>query len=139
MHPYKRSERISELIRSKICQILIEIGTPQEAGLITITDVTVTDDLSQATAYYSILGGEQQKESAKQFFQENHRTIWHFVGDGLVIKKVPTLRFVYDETPERAERIFSILDRVSTEQKVVSDKATVRKRGMRKKGAKKRR
>lgn len=135
MLPYKRSERVAELLREKICQILLEVGTPTEAGLITVTGVSLTEDLSEANIYYSVLGDERQKKAAEEFFQKNIGTIRHYLGEGLILKKVPHIRFSLDDTAERAARIFTILDKITpTETAKKVKKRSVKKRKSKKSG-----
>ncbi|MFQ5586446.1 MAG: ribosome-binding factor A, partial [Thermodesulfobacteriota bacterium] len=51
---FKRSDRIGDLIRKEIAIMLLgEIKDPR-VGLVTITKVSVTDDIRQAKVYFSI-------------------------------------------------------------------------------------
>ena len=130
MLPYKRSERVAELLRERICQALLEIGVPASAGIITITGVKVTEDLLEAFIFYSVLGSDQQKKEAERFFQVNLGNIRYLTGQGLMLRKVPVLRFSLDETIERAARIFSILEKIDEPRKTApkARKRRVKKR-----------
>jgi ribosome-binding factor A len=113
MLPYKRSERVAELLREKVCRALLDIGTPASAGLITVTNVTMTDDLFEAKIYYSVLGDAEQKKAAADFLAEKLGAIRYYIGEGLTLKKVPSISLSYDETPEQAAKVFNILESIS--------------------------
>ena len=53
--PYKRSERMSDQIRSILGQIFISDFQIQDSGLLTISKIEVTSDLRLAKVYYSVL------------------------------------------------------------------------------------
>ena len=64
MHPYKRSERIGELILAEIAELLTrEIKDPR-IGFVTFTRVEMSDDLRHAKVFVSSFGAEPEIEFA---------------------------------------------------------------------------
>jgi ribosome-binding factor A len=48
MHPYKRSERVSHLLRKEVSEIIMSRIKDPRLGFLTVTDVDVTQDLKMA-------------------------------------------------------------------------------------------
>ena len=61
MLPYKRSQRVSDLLREEIAEIIFFKLKDPRVGFLTVTGVDVTDDLKIATVYISILKEEEKK------------------------------------------------------------------------------
>jgi len=92
---------IADIIRSEIDDPLI--------GFVTITDVEMSPDLKHARVYYSVLGDEEQKEASGRGLRRAGSFIRGLIGERMELRYTPTLRFVHDETPERAQRIEELL------------------------------
>jgi ribosome-binding factor A len=101
-----RLQRISDRIRQDISEMIVmgEIHDPRLVG-ISITDVTVDRELAYADVYVSALEGQiREKEvmqglvSASGFFRTRLSKV-------IELRTFPKLRFHWDKTPERADRI----------------------------------
>ena len=92
--------------------ILEEIGN-ENLGLVTIIDVKVTDDLRQASVYYSVYGDESVKTYTMQKIEESTPLFRYQIGKRIRLRFVPEIRFLYDQTPQRAERIFELLSEIN--------------------------
>lgn len=55
MHPYKRAQRVSGSLREDIAQVVLTKIKDPRLGFVTITDVSVSDDLKSARVFVSIL------------------------------------------------------------------------------------
>ena len=62
MLPYKRSQRVSDLLREEIADIIFHKLKDPRLGFITVTGVDVTDDLKMSVVYVSVLK-EEDKET----------------------------------------------------------------------------
>ena len=113
MKLYKRSVRVGEQMLRDISTLLqTELVDQGAIGLVTVTRVRVTDDLRFATAYYSVLGAQQQREAAAGYLNRERRRIQHAVGRNLSIRRIPELTFKYDPSVEEGIRIQQLLDEV---------------------------
>jgi ribosome-binding factor A len=66
MHPYKRSERLGELILAEISDLIRrEIKDPR-IGFVTFTRVEMSEDLRHAKVFVSSIGAEPEKARALQ-------------------------------------------------------------------------
>ena len=114
---YRRSERVSELLRQEISQFVQEINDPR-LGFVTITGVKVTDDLTEAKVFYSVFGSDEEREITSKILIHYIPSMRRAMGKRLEsLYRAPALYFVYDNTPEKAQKVFTILDQLSKEEK----------------------
>ena len=70
---YKRADRVSDLLKEEISQMLLKEVKDPHIGFITITGVEVSRDLHVAKVFYTILGDEKQtSESAQALDRVSH-------------------------------------------------------------------
>ncbi|MGA2090027.1 MAG: 30S ribosome-binding factor RbfA [Endomicrobiales bacterium] len=117
MRSYKRSVRIAELIQQELAKIVRDIKN-QEIGFTTITGVTLTDDLQTARAFYSVIGSDEEVSKTAEVLKDRVREIRHELAIRLNLRRTPTIEFVFDETPAKADRIFELLEKIKTEEPV---------------------
>ena len=114
---FKRSERVQELLRHEISQYIQGVTEPQ-LGFVTITSVQISDDLMDAKIFYSVYGTNEEKQISAQILDSMIPKIRHHLGKNLEsLYKAPRLQFVYDYTPERAQRVSDLLNKLSKESK----------------------
>ena len=114
---FKRSERVSELLRHEISLWVQSIPDPG-VGFVTITGVEITDDLMDAKVYFSVFGSDEERRTTSQILTKLVPQLRHLLGRKLEsLQRVPVLNFIYDDTPERAQRVISILNQLSEERK----------------------
>jgi len=76
----------------------------------TILAARVSPDLRNGTVAYSVIGDEEQIRRAKRFFKEKTGEIRHALGKRVVLKYLPKLRFVRDDSIEKGDEVIRILD-----------------------------
>ena len=105
-----RQQRVRELLKREIGEIIRREVPLSEAGLISVNDVLMSSDLHSATVYVGVLGNKEQKKKAATLL-EGHRTrIQGLLGRAVVLKYTPTLKFVVDDSIERGNRVIEIID-----------------------------
>lgn len=82
------------------------------SGMVTFTRVRVTDDLRYATAYYSYLGNESDRQSVDSYLQRESGRIRKEVGGPLRIRHIPEFRFKFDPSIEEGMRIEQLLNEI---------------------------
>lgn len=105
-----RLQRIGDRIRQDLSEMIVmgEIRDPRIAG-ITITDVTIDRELAYADVYLSALEGSERAVEALQGFTSASGYIRRALSDRIELRVFPRLRFHWDPTPERADRIERLL------------------------------
>lgn len=118
-HPVKRSDRLGELIRQELSQLLLrgEIRDPRTRGAI-ISAVRVTDDLGQARVYVRLLGeaSDAQKEDLVDALTRASGMLRRTLAPALRVKAVPTLTFFWDESIDRGVRMEQLLREIAEEE-----------------------
>ena len=105
-----RLQRVKELLKREIGELIRRELPVGEVGLINVNDVDVAPNLHNATVYIGVLGGEAQKKRAMEALDQSRKRIQGYLGKAVVLKYTPQLRFVLDESVERGNRILRILD-----------------------------
>lgn len=107
--PSFRLQRIRELLKREIGETIRREFHVEEAGLITVNDVDVAGDLKTATVFVSILGTPDQQKKGLQSLAEHRIRIQGLVGRAVVLKYTPTLKFVFDDSITRGNRVLQII------------------------------
>lgn len=107
-----RARKVAERIKVLMAQGLDTLVKDPRLGFVTITDVRVTGDLQQATVFYTVLGGDQEREDAAEVLQTYRGRLRSHMGKGLGIRLTPTLEFVPDALPEDAAHLEDIFRQV---------------------------
>ena len=91
--PFKRSQRVSDLIRKEVANIfLFELRDPRLKN-ITISRVDMIDDLSNSTIYYFLNFQETNKNEINKVLNKSNGFIKSTLGKRLSLKKIPKLFF----------------------------------------------
>jgi ribosome-binding factor A len=113
-----RPDRIADQIRSELAQLLAREVHDPGIGFVTITRVQVTPDLQQARVFYTSLGPTGEDEKARR---DSGRALGRAapflrrqIGSRLRLKRVPELRFLYDESIAGQNRIEQLLNELHT-------------------------
>ncbi len=106
----KRQRRVAEQIRNILSEtIQFRVDDPRLAD-VTVVDVKVDRELEYADVYIYALGGEGGRDQVMEGLQSAAGFLRRAVGEELQIRHVPELRFQWDRTLARAERIDDLLD-----------------------------
>lgn len=108
MHPYKRSQRVGDLLREEIADIIIRKVKDPRLGFVTVTGVDITEDLKTAKVYVSILK-EEEREIALTVLNAAKSFIRFEVAKRVRMKSIPSLEFRIDESIEYGSRIDKLL------------------------------
>jgi ribosome-binding factor A len=111
MLPYKRSQRVSDLLREEIADIIIFRLKDPRIGFLTVTGVDVTDDLKIAVVYVSILK-EEEKQSTIDILNAAKSFIRAELSKRLKMKFIPTVDFRLDASIEYGNRIEQLLGEI---------------------------
>jgi ribosome-binding factor A len=107
-----RLERVRELLKRELGEIIRRELPISEAGLITVNEVGVAPDLKSATVFVGVIGTPQQRQKAANLLDKESKRIQGMIGRAVVLKYTPHLKFVIDEAIERGNRVLEILDEI---------------------------
>lgn len=107
----KLAKRIGTIVATAIDH---EIKDPRLA-FVTITDTKVTNDLHDATVYYTVMGEKLDSapdvEAAAAGLEKAKGVLRSKVGAGTGVRFTPTLTFVADTVPDTARHMEELLAR----------------------------
>jgi len=105
-----RPGRVAQLMKREIAGILArELRDPRLANLVSVTDVEVTQDLSFARVYVSVLEGGMDRQQALEALGSAAGYVRHLLAPRLGLREVPQVRFLLDTSIERGARVEEIL------------------------------
>jgi len=110
-----RARRLAKRISTIVAlAIEFEIKDPRLTG-VTITDAKVTNDLHDATLYYTVIGASLDEEpdyaGAAAALEKAKGVLRTKVGAGTGVRFTPTLAFVRDTVPETSAHMEQLLAR----------------------------
>jgi ribosome-binding factor A len=114
--PSLRLQRVRELLKREIGEAIRREFHVEEVGLITVNDVDVVGDLKSATVFVSILGTPDQQKKGLQLLAEHRVRIQGLVGRAIILKYTPTLKFVFDDSIVRGNRVLQIIGELEKTQ-----------------------
>ena len=94
-------EEISDIIRRKL--------KDPRLGFVSVTKVKVSADLSYASVYIGVIGTEGDTERTMKCLEHAATFVRSELGRRLHIKRIPELRFYYDDSSAKGARIERIL------------------------------
>ena len=108
--PSLRLQRVRELLKREIGEAIRREFHVGDCGLISVNDVDVAGDLKSATVFISILGNPDQQKRGFQMLNDHRVRIQGLVGRAIVLKYTPTLKFVFDDSIVRGNRVLQIIE-----------------------------
>ena len=108
--PSLRLQRVRELLKREIGEVVRREFEVSEVGLISVNDVDVSGDLHSAVVFVSTLGNADQQKRAMTLLERNRKRIQGLVARAVVLKYTPTLRFLRDDSIERGNRVLGIIE-----------------------------
>ncbi len=116
-----RMKRINDRIKQVLSVLLIsKIDDPRLAG-VSVTDVKVDRELDYANIYVSSLDGAKSSRDVIAGLNHARGYLKHEIAQEVDLRVMPRLRFFWDPTPERADRIDTLLAKLHEESEKMDD------------------
>ena len=107
-----RIERIAEQLREEVSQILATDVADPGVGLVTVSRVKVSPDLSLARVYWTIIGDAAEKKRTTKALQRAAPFVRHVLATRMALRRVPEVAFHYDEGLAAHQRVEEILHEI---------------------------
>ena len=108
--PSGRSQKVGDQIQRELSEIIHRELRDPGVGMITLTGVDVSPDCAYATVYFTCLDAAHVKV-AKAGLDRANGFLRAQIGKRIKIWTTPELKFVYDESVERGDRLSRLIDR----------------------------
>ena len=114
---YPRTRRVGEQIQRDLAQLIRSKIKDPRLGMVTISAVHVSRDLGHAKVFITVLGNTEEQESSLQVLNRAAGFLRSALGREMLLRSVPQLRFVYDESIERGTRLSALIDAAVADDK----------------------
>ncbi len=104
-----RARKLADRIKVVIAEALeLRVKDPR-LGFVTVTDTRVTNDLQEATVFYTVLGDETERAGTAAALESAKGVLRSEVGRQTGVRRTPSLTFVADAIPDTAKHIEDLL------------------------------
>jgi ribosome-binding factor A len=108
-----RARKLADRIKVVVAETLEMRVKDPRLGFITVTDARVTNDLQEATVFYTVLGDEAQRTDTAAALESARGVLRAEVGRQTGVRRTPSLTFIADAIPETAQHIEELLQKVA--------------------------
>ena len=117
--PGYRNSRLNEQFKREISDILTRKVRDPRIGHVLVTEVRVTSDLWVAKVFFRLLDADRDRKEVTEGLAAAAPFLRKELGRILRIRRIPELRFQYDDTLDSATRIEEVLREVLPDEEVV--------------------
>ena len=107
--------RIESILLKEISYILANEVKDKDINFVTVTAVDVTNDLSYAKVYVTVLDDEK-RESTMEALKDASGFIRSQLFDRVDMRNVPELAFVYDESITYSKKIENLIEEIRNKE-----------------------
>jgi len=119
---YARSRRVGEQIQRELAELIRDEMRDPRVGSVTVAQVTVSRDLSYADTMVTQLGSSAEDSRVMVDVLNNAAGFLRTqLARRLRMKRMPALRFHYDETFDRGARLSRLIEEVAPKDDPTSD------------------
>jgi ribosome-binding factor A len=107
-----RPQKLGDLIQRELSELLQRELRDPRVGMITITGVDVSPDFSHAKVFFTVLE-KQRLEDAREGLRHAAGFLRSQLARRIKLYTTPELRFEYDESVERGDRLSRLINGVT--------------------------
>ena len=100
-----RARKLADRISQIVAEMLERRIKDPRLGFVTVTEARLTNDLREATVFYTVYGSDQERADTAQALASATGIIRSEVGRQLGLRHTPSLEFVADALPDTAQRV----------------------------------
>jgi ribosome-binding factor A len=101
---------VGQLLQEELSRLLLRgLKDPRLTGFITLTGVKMSPDLREGTVFFSVFGDTAERARTSEGLKAAATYLQAEASRALRLRSTPHLRFVYDESIERGDRIDRLL------------------------------
>ena len=111
-----RVEKVQELMKQEISQIIQRELKDPRIGFVTVTSVECTGDLREAKIYVSLMGSEQQVKDSWAGLNRGLGFIRREIGKRIRLRFTPELTFELDKSLDYSAHIQELLLKIKADE-----------------------
>lgn len=105
----RRVDRVADALKQEIAQLLVRDVRDPRIGIVTITNVHVSADLRHARVYFTVHGGEKEREQSLSGLRSASGFIRSEIAHRLELRVAPEIVFEFDAALDEADRVTRLL------------------------------
>ncbi len=113
--PYRRADRVGDLVKRELADILIRGDLNADFGFVTITQVDMSNDLKHAKVYLSIHGTGEERKTHFANLMEYKKKMRYLLAQRLNLRYTPALKLSLDESLDNAIKVQKLLNKIDRE------------------------
>src|SRR4030042_5015302 len=117
----KHSEKVADLIRKEIPEMLLKSLKDPRIGFVTITRVAVSDDCRYAKIYFSVMGSLAEREKSATGLNSAKGYIRKELARRMSLRYTPEIMFQFDPSIEYAIHIGEVFQHLHEESEKKGD------------------
>ncbi len=112
----RRTERLASIIQQEVATIILrDLSDPRVPKLTSVSRVKVSEDLSTADIYVTVMGGEGQRAAALNALRHSAGLMRTKLTHALTLRTVPYLKFHFDENLAKELEVLDLLRKAKAE------------------------
>jgi len=108
---FPRTRRVGEQIQRELAGLIRDEIKDPRIGMVSVTAVIVSRDLSHAKVYVSVLGNAERTDASVSVLSNAAGFLRHKLGKILHIRVIPELRFYLDRSLEEGARMGALINK----------------------------
>ncbi len=105
-----RAHKLADRISQIVAELLERRIKDPRLGFVTVTEARLTNDLREATVFYTVYGDEHERAETAAALQSATGIIRSEVGKQIGLRHTPSIAFVADVLPDTAKRIEDLVE-----------------------------
>lgn len=118
---FSRTQRMGGQIQRELALIVQQEIRDPRVGFVTISAVELSRDLSHAKVFITVMDPAQDVAETLKVLNKASGFLRKLLGQRMVMRSLPELRFTYDKSLDEGSRIDALLHRVAAEREKDED------------------
>ena len=107
---YSRTIRLGEQIRRELAELIRREVKDPRVGMVTISSVDVSSDLSHAKVFYTVMGDEEARRETQVGLEKAAGFLRGKIGRAIKTRVTPELHFQFDDSPEKGAHLEALIE-----------------------------
>jgi ribosome-binding factor A len=114
---FSRTQRVGGQIQRELAQIIQQELRDPRLGLVTVSAVEVSKDMTHAKVFITVMNPEQDVDETLKVLKKASGFLRRALGKRMLLRLIPELHFAYDSSLDEGMRVSALLDAVAAERK----------------------
>ncbi len=110
--PYRRADRVGDLVKRELADILVRGDLTTDYGFVTITRVEMSNDLKHAKVFLSIHGNSEERKTHFATLMDYKKKMRYLLAQKLNLRFTPELNLSLDESLDNAIKVQKLLNNI---------------------------